>query len=749
LGKGDGITEATPSTSSGTPHTAGVRLALDTIFRDSLGPLTAWLGVLYLLFAAGHQLQPPALRVPMTSLALGTSIVMFLGYFLIRRRPMPVRWAHPAAAGLSLLILLNSLAHLYLADDPVQTTNLIFFIMGASLLFLSTPWLILIVAESWIGWGAVAWFASPDPAWRHFGFALIVATILSAVLHKVRLTSFTRIELSRIGDQEHHARLEEALQLARDEVAARQRAEQRMLRMNEELEQRVAARTLELQQTNQALQSQIESSPLAIAVLDPAGIVKAWNTAAERLFGWTSEEVVGRIYPAVPGPRAEEIKGLLGRALEGEVLRGLEVLWRRKDLSPVDVRIYTALLRGPDLKPTGVIALMEDITKTKRLEEQLRQSQKMEAIGKLAGGIAHDFNNLLTVILGFDDLLLDKMEEGSPLREGALQIKKAGERAASLTSQLLAFSRRQMLQPRVLDLNNVVRDTEKLFRRLIGEHIELVTILDAARSRTKIDPGQLEQVIMNLVVNAADAMPMGGRLVLRTFNSDGPDQSFLTEPDAEARLPLALSVSDTGVGMDAETQARAFEPFFTTKEQGQGTGLGLSMAYGIIKQSGGTITLSSTLGVGSTFTIYLQEEEEEIPAEPPPIPAGGGPEHGNETVLLVEDEELVRLLAFSILTAKGYKVLEASGGHEALSIAAECHTPIDIIVTDVVMPQMSGLEVVQRIAEIHPETKALFITGYTDNDLSDLGINGSSVTLLTKPFPPRMLLKVVREILDS
>jgi CheY-like chemotaxis protein len=288
-----------------------------------------------------------------------------------------------------------------------------------------------------------------------------------------------------------------------------------------------------------------------------------------------------------------------------------------------------------------------------------------------------------------------------------------------------------------------------LFRRLIGEHIELVTILDAVQSRTKIDPGQLEQVIMNLVVNAADAMPVGGRLTIRTFNSDGPDESLLTEPVMDSHLPLALSVSDSGVGMDAETQARAFEPFFTTKEQGQGTGLGLSMAYGIIKQSGGTITLSSTLGVGSTFTIYLPEEEEEIPAEPIPIPISASPEQGSETVLLVEDEELVRLLAFSILTARGYKVLEASGGHEALAIAAEGHTPIDIIVTDVVMPQMSGLEVVQRITETHPETKALFITGYTDNDLSDLGVQGSSVPVLTKPFAPRALLKVVRDILDS
>lgn len=725
-----------------------VRLALDTIFRDSLRPLSFWLGVLYVLFAAGHQTQPRALAVPMTRLALGTAALLFAFYFVLRRRPLPVRWAYPAGSFIGALALLNSLAHLYLAGDPIQTTNLMLLTIGAALLILSTPWFILIVVETWIGWGVVVWSASPSPAWQHFGFALIVATILSAVLHEVRVDSYTRIELSRIRDQQHQTQLEDALQRARDEVAAREIAENRVLRLNEDLERRVRERTLELREANQALEGQIEASPLAIAVLDTRGNIRAWNPAAERMFGWTRGEVIGRHYPSVPGPRADELAKLFDRVLSGETIRGLEVPWLRKDRTPVDVRLYTTILRNPAHEPTGVIALMEDITLTKRLEEQLRQSQKMEAIGKLAGGIAHDFNNLLTGILGFSDLILDKIEESSPLRQGTMQIKKAGERAAALTSQLLAFSRRQILQPRVLDLNVVVKEMEILLRRLIGEHIELTTELRAAKSRVKIDPGHLEQVIMNLVVNASDAMPKGGRVTLKTSNAESLDESIAPESETAQRPTLVLSVCDTGIGMDARTKARIFEPFFTTKEPGKGTGLGLSMVYGIIRQSGGYISVSSMPGAGSTFDIFLPLADEEVPLEQPP-PAISKPAQGSETVLLVEDEETVRSLAQSVLETKGYKVLTASGGMEAISMAENCRSIIDLVVTDLVMPQISGPEVVQRVGEMHPESRVLYMSGYTDSDLSDLGAPSGAAALLTKPFSPRALLKAVREALDT
>ncbi len=726
-----------------------MRSALNTIFRDTLRPLSAWLGVLYLLFTAGHQLQPPQVAQPMTKLALGTSAVMFAAYFLLRFRPIPVRWAHPTAAGLAVLVLANSLAHLYLADDPIHTTNLMFLIMGAALLFFSTPWFVVIVVETWVGWGAVAWFASPNPAWRHFGFALTVATVLAVVLHRVRVETYTRIQHSLIRDKERQAQLEEALQLARAEVGAREEAENRVLRLNEDLERRVNERTLELKHANEALQSQIESSPLAIAVLDPEGRIRVWNSAAERIFGWTAEEVLGKHYPSVPGPRAEELRVLFQRVLEGETIRGLEVLWRRKDLSQVDVRIYTTLSRNPDGSAYGVIALMEDITQTKRLEEQLRQSQKMEAIGKLAGGIAHDFNNLLTAILGFNDLILDRSDENSPVREAALQTRKAAERAASLTSQLLSFSRRQMLQPRILDLNVVVSEMEKLLKRLIGERIELRTVLEAAHSRTKIDPGHLEQVILNLAVNAVDAMPKGGRLTIQTSNADVNDDSIFPGTGDEPRACIVLAVSDTGVGMDKATQARIFEPFFTTKEQGKGTGLGLSMAYGIIKQSGGSITFSSAEGTGSTFRIYLPLAQDETAAAEQPAGGAARPSHGTETVLLVEDEELVRLLALSVLSAKGYRVLEASSGAQAIALAEDCGGAIDLIVTDVVMPELSGPEVVERVVRLHPEARVLYISGYTNSDLSELGVQRIDVTLLPKPFSPKSLLKAVREVLDS
>jgi PAS domain S-box-containing protein len=725
-----------------------VRAALDTIFRDSLRPLTAWLGLLYILFAAGHQLQPRFLAVPMTRLALGTSAVLFASYFVLRRRPLPVRWAYPVGAFIAALALLNSLAHLYLAADPIQTTNLMLLVVGAALLVLSTPWFVLIVVETWIGWGIVAWSASPSPAWQHFGFALIVASVLSAVLHKVRVESFARIELSLIRDQQRQLQLEEALQKARDEVAARESAETRVLRMNEDLECRVQERTLELQETNLALQGQIEASPLAIAVLDTKGSIRAWNPAAERIFGWTHEEVIGRRYPAVPGPRAEELERLFQRVLSGETIRGLEAPWLRKDRVPVDVRLYTTLLRNPAGEPTGVMALIEDITLTKRLEEQLRQSQKMEAIGKLAGGIAHDFNNLLTGILGFSDLILEKVGEDSPLRPGALQIKKAGERAASLTNQLLAFSRRQILQPRVLDLHVVIKDMEILLCRVIGERIELHTDLRATRSRVKIDPGHLEQVIMNLVVNASDAMPKGGRLTLRTSNADGLDESTPPGSEEAPRPALLLSVCDSGVGMDEQTKARVFEPFFTTKEPGKGTGLGLSMVYGIIRQSGGSISVTSEPGAGSTFEIRLPLSEEDAPVEQTAA-VDARPAAGSETILLVEDEETVRSLAQSVLESKGYRVMTAAGGPEAISMADDCGGTIDLVLADLVMPQISGPEVVQKVGETHPEARVLYMSGYTESDLSELGISSGAASLLTKPFSPRTLLKAVRETLDA
>lgn len=379
-----------------------------------------------------------------------------------------------------------------------------------------------------------------------------------------------------------------------------------------------------------------------------------------------------------------------------------------------------------------------------RSEEQLRQSQKMEAIGQLAGGIAHDFNNLLTVILGYTDLLRQRCVGDRVSRQCAELVQKAGEQAASLTRQLLAFSRKQFLQPRVIDLNALVRDTEKLLRRVIGEHLELRTVLEPAECRVRADPSQLEQVLLNLAVNARDAMPQGGALTIRTAIA------FLDETSSRVKAGIAkgeyvvIAVTDTGEGMDKETQQRIFEPFFTTKGPGKGTGLGLATVYGIVKQSEGGISVDSSPGRGASFRIYLPLAE--APLDPPrPAAAEVEPTQKAETVLVVEDEEIVRKLVCDLLTRQGYQVLCAGRGSEALRMSAEHFGPIHLIVTDVVMPEINGFELGRRFADLRPEARILYVSGYSDAEFS-MQLEGE-IEILQKPFTPQELARRVRGML--
>jgi PAS domain S-box-containing protein len=383
------------------------------------------------------------------------------------------------------------------------------------------------------------------------------------------------------------------------------------------------------------------------------------------------------------------------------------------------------------------------------LQEQLRQSQKMEAVGKLAGGVAHDFNNLLTVIHGYSELLLNSLDQNSRLRQDVLEIMNASERASSLTRQLLAFSRKQVLQPKVLDLNAHVSNMDKMLRRTIGEDIELVSLLAENLGRIKADPGQIEQVILNLVVNAKDAMPNGGKLTIETANV------VLDESIAHSRIGVTpgryvmLSMSDTGSGMTPEVKERIFEPFFTTKEKGKGTGLGLSTVYGIIQQSGGNIWVYSEPGVGTTFKIYLPTiEEGKESLRPASIPAKST--QGFETILLVEDEEMVRKLASTVLQKNGYTVLEASNGEEALRIVQEQNgNPIHLMVTDVVMPGMSGRQLADRLLPLRPEMRVLYMSGYTDDAIVHHGVLDPGIAYIQKPFAPDAFASKVRQILDG
>jgi two-component system cell cycle sensor histidine kinase/response regulator CckA len=380
-------------------------------------------------------------------------------------------------------------------------------------------------------------------------------------------------------------------------------------------------------------------------------------------------------------------------------------------------------------------------------EEQLRQSQKLESVGQLAGGIAHDFNNLLTVINGNSDLLLRRLDDEQQ-RERVEEIKKAGGRAAQLTRQLLAFSRKQMLQPVVLNLNHVVPDVGKMLRRLIGEDIDLMTALDPELGQVNADPGQIEQVLMNLAINARDAMPKGGKLTIQTANVYLDESYVRTHAAAKPGPHVMLAVSDNGHGMDAETQARIFEPFFTTKEKGKGTGLGLSTVYGIVKQSGGDIWVYSEVGRGTTFKIYLPCVEEAAEPHEQAAPQASTPQ-GFETVLLVEDDEIVRKLAREILELNGYGVLAAADGGEALSLCERHEGPIHLLLTDVVMPQMSGREVAEQAATLRPAMKVLYMSGYTDDSIIHHGVLDAGVAFLEKPFTPDAMARKVREVLDD
>jgi two-component system cell cycle sensor histidine kinase/response regulator CckA len=424
---------------------------------------------------------------------------------------------------------------------------------------------------------------------------------------------------------------------------------------------------------------------------------------------------------------------------------GFEVRWKRKDGALITVRISGRAVAGGD-EPADVLeAIAEDITERRVLEDQFRQAQKMEAVGRLAGGIAHDFNNLLMVISGYTEVLLDQLTVGHPMYAKAEAIQQASDRATTLTRQLLAFSRKQLLQLKVIDVNSIVEDMERLLRPLIGEDIELTTNLAPAVGCTRADAGQLEQVIMNLVVNAKDAMPNGGKISIRTA-SVTLDDSYRPENTFIKNGPyVMISVSDTGEGMDRDTQARIFEPFFTTKEKGKGTGLGLSTVYGIIKQSGGYVFVQSEIGRGTVFTIYFprtDEPSEAAGATPISLAAAGG----SETVLLVEDEDSVRQLVRETLESRGYRVLEAANGNAALALAASHADSIHLLITDVVMPGLSGHELVQQLHPTRPGLKVLYLSGYAQDAFTP-GTSEAQKSFLQKPFTLQSLTRKVREIL--
>jgi two-component system cell cycle sensor histidine kinase/response regulator CckA len=515
---------------------------------------------------------------------------------------------------------------------------------------------------------------------------------------------------------------------------------------------RQVASAVEIKRNEQALRrsearyrSLVQSSVYGIYRSSLEGRFLDVNPALTMMLGYASAEEVLLLDPGCDVfEQPEEHTRLIEEFRRAGRMDGFEVKWKRKDGSCITVRISGRAVSSED-EPADVLeAIAEDVTERRVLEDQFRQAQKMEAVGRLAGGVAHDFNNLLMVISGYTEVILATLDANHPLLEKGRAIQQAADRATTLTRQLLAFSRKQLLELKVVDVNAIVQDMERLLRPLIGEDVELTTILAPDAVCTRADAGQLEQVLMNLVVNAKDAMPTGGKLTIQTQNIGVDESHRRGQTFIRPGNYVVLSVSDTGMGMDKETQSRIFEPFFTTKEKGKGTGLGLSTVYGIVKQSGGYVMVQSERGTGTTLNVYLPRVEDA--ADLNAVPALSAAEGGSETVLLVEDEESVRQLVRETLQLKGYRVIEAENGEAGLFAAASHEGKIDMVITDVVMPGMGGRELVQKLAITRPEAKVLYLSGYTEDAIVNDGTIGGTA-FLQKPFTLQNLSRKVREVL--
>ncbi len=512
-------------------------------------------------------------------------------------------------------------------------------------------------------------------------------------------------------------------------------------------EQKQAEEKLRLLQS--AVEEAEESIVITLPEPDPAMTETVYvNPAFERLTGYSAEEVIGVRGFNLLGPKSSwNEHGEEEHLSRGEPSAGETTLYH-KDGSELLLDWRVAPIRSADGEVTHFAAICRDVSEQRRLAEQLRQSQKMEAVGQLAGGVAHDFNNLLTAILGYGHMLLGKLAPGDSRRRAVEQINAAADKAQALTGQLLAFSRKQHLELKTVDLNGVVAGLEEMLRRLLGEDIDLTTRLETQLGTIRADPSQLEQVILNLAINARDAMPTGGTLALETTNAEvGPAQA--EKLDVEPGAYVQLAVSDSGQGMDAETKERIFEPFFTTKEIGEGTGLGLATVYGIVKQSDGFLSVQSEPGEGTTFIVHLPRTA----SAAEPAPKAAVPSYrtipGEETVLLAEDDEVVRTLVQEVLADSGYRVLVAANGEEALAIATDLTTPIDLLISDVVMPDIRGPDLSRRILEHRPDLHILFISGYAGGTMIRRGELGRGAHFLQKPFSPEALMRKVRDVLTS
>jgi len=585
-------------------------------------------------------------------------------------------------------------------------------------------------------------------AQRRAAWTLVVTGLLAVITAGVLGVKVTRSIAGRLEKVDAAARslargqFQQQLEVGgNDEIA-------RLSQVFNEMSARLRGLYETLQQSEAHFRSIIEHASDFILILDAEGLVRYASPSSDRALG-QNKSLVGRsIFELVASADESAMRSFLERAKEkAESQSSIEL---RTSIGEGPSRVLqvsaTNLLQDPSV--AGIVMNAREITEVKRLEEQLRQAQRMEAIGTLSGGVAHDFNNLLTVIRGYTNQLLESSHNPPESRVQIKRIDEAAERASALTRQLLAFSRRQVLQPKVFDVNALVANLDQMLRRLIGEHIEMRTVAALQPCLVKADAGQIEQVIMNITINARDAMPKGGRLTLETGHVE-LDQAFSAEVAGASPGPyVMLAVSDTGEGMDADTKAHIFEPFFTTKGLGKGTGLGLSTVYGIVKQSGGYISVYSEPGRGSTFKVYLPRVQDAVKAQRK-AEARERDARGRETILVVEDEPMIRELVETMLESRGYSVLMVDDPLRAVAFSAQYSGPIHLLLTDVIMPGISGREIANQISAQRPEMKVIFVSGYTPNAIVHHGILDEDLNFLQKPFTAGTLTNKVREVLDD
>jgi PAS domain S-box-containing protein len=526
------------------------------------------------------------------------------------------------------------------------------------------------------------------------------------------------------------------------DISDRQKIEEELRRANEELYRRTVE---QLGESRSRLASIVDTSEDAIIGKGLDGVITSWNKGAERIYGYKPEETIGKhISLLAPPDRPDEIPEILRKIASGENIEHYESVRVAKDGRHLDVSISVSPLRDAEGNVIGASAIARDVTAQKRAEKQLHQAQKMEGIGRLAGGVAHDFNNILGIINACAEFLRDNLNPSAPPSPYVENIKNAVERGSSLTRQLLAFSRSSAIQPRILDLNERLQDISKLLRPLMGDDVEILVVSKAPAAIVEADPGQLDQIVVNLAVNARDAMPRGGKFILETTPTRFEEDFHEHHQTVPAGKYVQLAVSDTGSGMDEATLSRIFEPFFTTKEVGKGTGLGLATVYGIVKQSSGHIRVYSEPGQGTTFRIYLPNADHKIGLEPNREEEIVTPQRRGATILLVEDDAIMRGLTRKTLEEHGYTVVEADDGQSAWQSIDSHPAQIDLLLTDVVMRRMSGPELVERLRTSQPNLKVIYMSGYTGELIAERDLLQRGMTLLEKPFSRTDLLRTIQ-----